>query len=102
MKKILVLMVFAVSYVVTVAQTVKGKVTDGNNNPIEFANIVLSHANDSSFVSGTTSGKDGGYVLHATNNGEYLLRVSSVGYKSVIKKVTLYRMSSVYNENIIY
>ena len=48
---------------------------------IEFANVVLQ-TSDSVFVSGTTTGKDGRFVLPKVSTGDYRLVVSSIGYET--------------------
>ena len=87
--RFLLVMISFAKFGICNAQTIKGQVIDGNNNPIEFANVALLQPKDSAFVTGAASNKDGSFILHASTNGEYLLRVSLVGYKSVIKNVTL-------------
>ena len=49
--------------------------------PLEFANVVLLTAADSSFVAGSTTSADGSYKLRAPNPpGKYRARVSAIGY----------------------
>jgi len=44
---------------------------------------------DSSFVTGAVTNEDGLFLLQAPDNGKYLLRVTSVGYKPVVKRVEI-------------
>lgn len=66
------------------AQNVKGKIVDGTGKPLSFANVVLLNRQDSSFVKGTVSGDDGGFLIETSCvNG--IIKVSSVGYKTTFK-----------------
>lgn len=64
------------------AQNVKGKITDYNGEPVSYANVVALSLPDSAFVSGTVTAADGTFVFDAGGTGK-LLRVSSVGYKTL-------------------
>ena len=50
------------------------------NGTLEFANVVLQTI-DSTFVMGTTTDNKGYFVLKGELKGDYLLVVSSLGYK---------------------
>lgn len=52
-----------------------------NKEVLEFANIILN-TSDTSFIKGVTSGPDGQFVIYDVNPGNYLLAVSSLGYKT--------------------
>lgn len=68
------------------SQTLSGRVIDENRNPIEFANVVLLTVGDSAMVSGTISKQDGGFVFPSSvKEGDYLLRVSFIGYGTVVQ-----------------
>lgn len=62
---------------------VKGTVVDSKSNePVQFANVILKHAKDSSFVMGTVSGNTGEFILPNVKDGNYYLVVTYVGYKN--------------------
>ena len=65
-----------------VAQTVTGRVVDGDGQPLPYANVVAMSLPDSAFVSGVMTGDDGSFTLDAKGAGR-LLRFSSVGYMTV-------------------
>ena len=67
------------------AQTISGKLVDEKNQPLAYANIVLLQA-DSTFVSGTISDEMGVFRLLKDEKGT-LVRISSIGYTTVYKKV---------------
>lgn len=62
------------------AQTISGRLTDENNAPLEFVNVVLLHPADSAFVQGTVTNASGEFFLDPANGNEYLLKASSIGY----------------------
>ena len=62
------------------AQNITGKVTDTQNQPIEFANIVLMK-NDSIFISGTSSDLNGSFSLAMPQEkGNYNLMIKCIGF----------------------
>lgn len=69
------------------AQTVSGKLIDENNKPLPYANVVLLSLPDSAFVSGTISSEDGTFKLE-TKSENQIMKISSIGYKTVYKPVT--------------
>lgn len=85
MKSILLLLSFEfLSFCQVMAQDIKGKIVDETGKPISFANVVLLNRQDSSFVKGTISGNDGGFLIETSCvNG--IIKVSSVGYKTTFK-----------------
>jgi hypothetical protein len=77
MRKVLLLLLLQASYLQ--AQTINGVVVNEKNEPVAFASISLLQANDSLFLTGTTTDIDGKFSM----NGDYaggLLKVSYVGY----------------------
>ena len=73
------------SHVMTVTEaisgTVKGKVLDQNNQPVEFATATLVDPETQKIVKGEVSNSKGEFVINKVNKGDYLLIVSMVGYK---------------------
>ena len=64
------------------AQTVTGRVVDGDGRPLAYANVVAMSLPDSAFVAGAMTADDGTFTLDLKAAGR-LLRFSSVGYKTV-------------------
>ena len=56
--------------------------------------IQLFQASDSTFAGGTVSNERGNFYLEAPSPGTYRLRISSVGYQTIERELTLRR-----NEN---
>lgn len=67
------------------AQTIIGIVTDIDNNPIEYANVILQNP-DSTYIEGTTTDKEGKFLFdNMAGQTNYLLKVSFVGYHTTYK-----------------
>lgn len=60
--------------------TVSGIVTDTYGLPLAFANVLLLQANDSMFVSGSTSNDKGVFEISAKSHREYVITVSVLGF----------------------
>ena len=69
------------------AQNIIGKVMNTKGEPLAFANVVLLNRTDSTFVKGAVSGEDGSFVIDSSCNGG-IIKVTSVGYKTVCKDCT--------------
>ena len=69
------------------AQNITGKVMDMKGEPLAFANVVLLNRTDSAFVKGAVSGEDGSFAIDSSCNGG-IIKVTSVGYKTVCKDCT--------------
>jgi iron complex outermembrane recepter protein len=68
-------------YNINAQNVISGKVLDDNiNKPVEFAQLALMNPSDSSIVTGTLSDYNGNFHLETSVSGEYLIRVSFVGY----------------------
>lgn len=61
----------------------KGQITDEHKESIPFANIALYQTNDTiNVVKGSASDLSGKYSLQNINPGNYILKVSYIGYKT--------------------
>ena len=60
-------------------------------DPVAQATIQLFTAVDSTFVGGTVSNNKGNFSIEAPAGGTYRLRISSVGYQTLTREVTLRR-----------
>lgn len=69
------------------AQNIIGKVMNTKGEPLAFANVVLLNRTDSAFVKGAVSGEDGSFVIDSSCNGG-IIKVTSVGYKTICKDCT--------------
>lgn len=65
-------------------QTLTGKVTDEQQQPLSYANVVFLSLPDSAFVAGAVSSEDGSFSLSA-EGGKGVLKVSCIGYTTLYK-----------------
>ena len=92
---ILFLWLYLMSISALMAQTIQGRLTDEQNSPLPYANIVLLSLPDSTYVTGTVSREDGSFKLTNPTEAERLLRISSVGY------VTMYHRCASGNAGVL-
>lgn len=70
--------------------SVIGEITDSiSKQPLSFANIGLLKQSDSTFVKGTTTEIDGKFEIAGLKSGNYLLKISYMGYNPPLIKVTV-------------
>lgn len=65
------------------SQKISGNIQDENNNPIEYATVILLWAKDSSMVEFTNSLRTGAFSLNLSKSGQYILQVSYLGYETI-------------------
>jgi hypothetical protein len=63
--------------------TITGKVVDVDDNTLSFVTVLLLKASDSTFVSGTATGADGHFNLKSISQGNYVLKVSIIGFEDL-------------------
>ena len=76
-----------------------GRVVDENRKPVEFANIALltdtaQSAPQSTYINGGVSNENGDFVIPC-NPGRIFVRVSYVGYKTVVRQVSVGNIGTV-------
>lgn len=67
---------------------ITGMVTDENEEPVPFANVVLLSLPDSVFITGVSTSANGGFSIRRADNSLSLLQVSYLGYQKEYRKVT--------------
>tara|TARA_R110002050_G_scaffold162189_2_gene292062 strand:+ start:5812 stop:8232 length:2421 start_codon:yes stop_codon:yes gene_type:complete len=67
-----------------VSAQITGNITDQNNNPLPFVNILIENT-----YKGTTSNDDGYYELNISKTKDYTIIYSYLGYKTVKKSVSI-------------
>lgn len=70
------------------AQNITGKVTDSENQPIEFANVALYSLPDSTLVTGTVTNKQGEFSITPNGTKNAFLKISFIGYETEIVSAT--------------
>jgi outer membrane receptor protein involved in Fe transport len=63
---------------------ITGRVTDaGSHGPLEYATITVSDSLSNKTVTGSTSAKDGHFIVDEAPAGRYLVTIECIGYKPV-------------------
>lgn len=65
------------------AYTISGRVIDTDDNIIPYANIAVMNTIDSVFVAGSNCNADGVFDIAVTDDIQYLISISCLGYKTV-------------------
>jgi outer membrane receptor protein involved in Fe transport len=79
---------------------VTGKIIDKTDlTPIEFANIILYHANDSTPAGYTATDESGRFSLDCKEVGEYVVKASFVGYET--HQTTPFRISAAQKKTVL-
>ena len=79
MKRLILYSMMCLVAIASTAQSISGRVTDEQTQPMPFANVVFLNRSDSAFIAGAVTKDDGTFTIETDrNNG--LLKVSSIGY----------------------
>ena len=82
--------VLLITSVTVQAQNIRGKVClEKDKSPAQFAGVGLGQLPDSAIITGVITLTDGGYLFEKVKPGNYFIKVSFVGYKTGVKKVTV-------------
>ena len=71
-----------------------GRLMDDHHLPVEFANVQLLSAKDSSFLCGGVSNANGDFVIPCSQR-QAIMKISYVGYKTICKLVNVGRIGTV-------
>lgn len=91
MKKSILMMLLLLVSIASFAQErlVSGAIVDRDTkDPVEQVTVQLLKT-DSTYVTGAISNEKGLFHLNAPENGKYLLKITSVGYKPTVKRVVI-------------
>lgn len=78
------LSIFLIAFSTLVTAQITGNITDQNNEPLPFVNILIENT-----YKGTTSNDDGYYELNISTPKNYTIVYSYLGYKTVKKEVSI-------------
>ena len=87
MHRFLVLIVLLTNTLVAFAQNgVKGRVLEADGTPVIYAAVVLESTGQT--VAGAMTGEEGSFLVQGAFNGQYLLKISAIGYKDLKREIT--------------
>ncbi|WP_407557689.1 DUF5686 and carboxypeptidase regulatory-like domain-containing protein [Winogradskyella sp. 4-2091] len=78
------LFIFLIAISSSISAQITGNITDQNNNPLPFVNILIENT-----YKGTTSNDDGYYELNISQPKDYVIIYSYLGYKTIKKSVSI-------------
>ena len=73
---------------------ISGKVVDESLMPMPYCNVLLLNA-DSTFVDGCVTKEDGSFMMKGELGNTYLLKVSYIGYATVVQPAELQKPNSI-------
>lgn len=71
-----------------------GRVVDQDRQPVSYANVSLLAPKDSAFINGGVSNENGNFVIPCAQ-GEVIVKVTSVGYKTLTRRVRVGNIGTV-------
>ncbi len=91
MKKYFLLFILSLVSMIGLAQDrlISGEIVDRDTKDPAMQVTVQLLKMDSSYVAGTISNENGIFSLTAPENGKYLLRISSIGYTTQVKRIVI-------------
>ena len=89
-KSVLTLLLLFIAMMMQAQQhLITGAIIDkGTNDPVEASTVQLLRA-DSTYISGAISDENGLFSLQAPEDGSYLLKITSVGYKPTVRRIIM-------------
>ena len=95
MKRILFIILFLLLQISSIGQTIEGKITDFNLNPLAAVNISIIDQSG-----GLISDNDGFYKVNIKANRSYVIAFSFIGYKTEKIRVPMLKKGQKYTLNI--
>ncbi|MBR6937066.1 MAG: TonB-dependent receptor [Prevotella sp.] len=102
MRHILLILLLGITTIHIQAQSqrnnpvITGHLTDiDSKEPLDQATIQLFWISDNSFVGGTISNEKGNFAVEAPSNGTFRLKITSVGYQSLVREVSVRNLRDV-------
>lgn len=87
--RLLYLLMFCATSMFAQEYSITGKVSDTNNKPISFVNVLVFEENADEAFKGSTTNEEGFFKLEALEEKTYKLTFSYVGYQTITKTVTV-------------
>lgn len=87
--KILILLFVCIQASIFSQNSIKGKIVDDENQPLEAAVISLIDASNKKFLKAALSNEEGFFSLVSLKSGQYQIKISILGFKEMTKDVNL-------------
>ena len=103
MRKSILMMLLLLVTMASYAQErlISGAIIDRDTkDPVEQVTVQLLRA-DSTYVTGAISNESGLFHFKAPENGKYLLKITSVGYKTIIKRIAIEQDKNLAMGNVV-
>ena len=75
--------------------TISGTVLDDNKQPVAYANVILYTSDESQIITGSSTNEEGEYNITNLKSGDYVLKLSYLGFESVSKIVSVTKTTNV-------
>ncbi|OQP62209.1 TonB-dependent receptor [Niastella populi] len=85
-QQVLLLLLLLASVYIYGQNSIEGKITGENNEPLAKATVTLKQK---SKIHTVTSGDDGAYIIADVPNGSYTITISAIGYETLSEAVVL-------------
>ncbi|BAO75522.1 TonB-dependent receptor domain-containing protein [Winogradskyella sp. PG-2] len=69
--------------------SIKGKVVDSNNNPIEFTNVILYTESNNVFYKGTSTDDKGVFEFSNLDAATFIVKITYIGFETIEQKIIL-------------
>ncbi len=112
LKKIMLLLIVMLNLLIAqnlnmnfnVNTSIKGVVLDSLSDlPVEYANVIITKANEKDVISGAVTDKDGKFMIKDVTFGKYDLKITFIGYNTkIVKNVVISPKNMAINLNKIY
>lgn len=88
MRTLLIILAVCCNACMLHAQAITGTLIGENGIPVEYANVILMVAEDSTFIDGCITNEDGRFELENTAHKGNLLKLSCIGYEDLYTQIT--------------
>jgi len=97
--KVLIYFLIFFSVPLTFSQNISGTITDENNKPLEYVNVVLHNADSKEVLTGVVSNEKGTYIFDDLLKEKYYIVVSTLGFET--KKSEVFELLNTKNLDFI-
>ena len=83
--------------------SVKGKIKDKKTDePLGFVNVAITQNGSDKIVNGAVTDVDGNFHIHGLANGQYVLTITFVGYKTLTRNFTISKEKKEQHYNVLF